>query len=217
MRDLVIVGAGGFGREVCWLIEENNKRKPQWQILGFVDDPHKPHERLRYPIVGDDEWLLNYAKPICAVICIANTTIRGRIAQRLKQNPHLSFPVIQAHDALIGSGSTAGEGSIICSGVKITVDATIGDFCIVNLNCTVGHDACLDNLVTLYPDVKISGHVKIGQGSEIGTGTAVIQGLSLGERCVVGAGAAVISDLPADCTAVGVPARVIKVRGGETI
>lgn len=83
-------------------------------------------------------------------------------------------------------------------------------FAIINLDTTVGHDAILDSFVTVYPGCNISGNVHIGQLCEIGTGTQVIQGLSIGDSTVVGADSVVIRDLPANCTAVGVPAKPVK-------
>ena len=75
---------------------------------------------------------------------------------------------------------------------------------------TIGHDVCMDSFVTIYPSCNISGNVRIGELCEIGTGTQVIQGISIGESTVVGAGSVVVRDLPAYCTAVGVPAKPIK-------
>ena len=77
----------------------------------------------------------------------------------------------------------------------------------VNLACTIGHDAVLSEDVTLAPGVNISGNVFVGEGCDLGTGAKVIQGRTLGEWSVIGAGAVVSADLPANCTAVGVPAR----------
>ena len=103
-----------------------------------------------------------------------------------------------------------GEGSIICAGSIITVDIRIGKHVILNLDCTVGHDACLEDFVTVYPSVNVSGNVLVEECAELGTGTQIIQGKKIGAQTIVGAGAVVVKDLPEKCTAVGSPAKPIK-------
>ena len=103
-----------------------------------------------------------------------------------------------------------GKGNILCAGTILTADIVLKDFVILNLDCTVGHDVQLESYVTVYPSANISGNVTVGEGCELGTGSQIIQGKILGERTIVGAGAVVIEDLPGCCTAVGVPAAVVK-------
>ncbi len=95
----------------------------------------------------------------------------------------------------------------------MTVNIEIGDFCIINLDCTIGHDAVLKDFVTLYPSANISGNVLIKENSEKGTGTHIIQGKTIGRNCVIGAGTVVIKDISGGCTAVGNPARIVSKRG----
>ena len=78
------------------------------------------------------------------------------------------------------------------------------------MDCTVGHDAVLNDFVTLYPSVNISGITNIGKASELGTGTQIIQGKRVGDYSIVGAGAVIVKDIPEKCTAVGSPAKPIK-------
>ena len=103
-----------------------------------------------------------------------------------------------------------GEGCIICANTIVTVDVTIEKFSIVNLACTIGHDAHLKSYTTLYPTVNVSGFVQIESGVEIGTGSQIIQGVSIGTGAIIGAGSVVVRDIPPHCTAVGVPAKPIK-------
>ena len=103
-----------------------------------------------------------------------------------------------------------GEGSIICAGNILTVDIQIGKHVIINLDCTVGHDAVLHDFVTLYPSVNVSGITDIGECVELGTGMQIIQGKKVGAGSIVGAGAVVVKDIPDKCVAVGSPAKAIK-------
>ena len=105
-----------------------------------------------------------------------------------------------------------GEGSIVTAAVILTNRIRVGRHVILNLDATVGHDCVLEDFVTIAPGVHISGNVHIGEGTDVGTGTVVIPGVRIGRWSVVGAGAVVTKDLPDNCTAVGVPAKVVKTR-----
>lgn len=213
MKDIIIVGAGGFGREVAWLIERINQNKPEWNLLGFIDDDLSKIGLSvidGHTVLGNVDFLTDYKQPISVVCSIAAPSVRKRIIQYCKTNPNTSFPTLIAPSVITGKNINVGEGCIICANTIVTIDVQIGSFCIINLACTIGHDAVLQDYVTVYPTVNISGHVCIGESTEIGTGTQIIQGISVGNNTVVGAGSVVVKDLPDRCTAVGVPAKPIK-------
>lgn len=218
-KDIVIIGTGGFAKEVLWLIEENNKLSNEWNIIGFIDKSYgfESNSIHGYNIIGNDEWLLKYKKPINVVCGIGNSSIRKQIVKRLESNNNIIFPNIISKDVLISNSVTRGRGCIICAGSILTVDIHLGDFVTINLDCTVGHDAVLKDYVTLYPSVNISGNVVVKAKTEIGTGTQIIQGLTIGEETIIGAGAVVIRDVPDYCTAVGNPAKVIKQKEGVIV
>ena len=209
MKDIVIIGAGGFGREVAWLIEDINKIEPQWNILGFVDDNEDiiGAELNGYKVLGNVDWLLD--QKLHVVNAIGDPVTKKNAKNRLLASEN-KYPIL-IHPSVIYSDSVNfGEGSIICAGCIITVDIEIGKHVIVNLDCTIGHDAKIGNYSTILPSVNVSGFVNIGECVSVGTGSAIIQGVSIGENTIVGAGSVVIRDLPANCTAVGSPAKPIK-------
>jgi len=210
-KDLVIIGAGGFGREVLWQLQELD----QYNIFGFIDDnPSLQGQQVNNtPVLGDNQWLLRYPKNINAVICVANPEIRKAIYNELKNNCFISFPNIIAKDVRYSDFVKFGQGCIICLSTTITVNITLGDFVIINPHCAIGHDAVLDDFATLYYDVNVAGRVHIKSCTEIGTGTNIIQGKTIGENVIVGAGSVVVKDIPANCTAVGSPAKPIKFHG----
>lgn len=213
-KDIVIIGASGFAKEILWLLEVNNKQKDEWNILGFIDQSYQQGAEsiLGYYILGDDEWLANYEDEIYAVCGVASAPLRKRIIQKFKDKKNINFPNIISHDAVLSDSVHLGTGCIVCCHSILTVDIHLGDFVTINYDCTVGHDTVLNDYVTLYPNVNVSGNVLIEAETEIGTGTQIIQGLTIGEKTIVGAGAVVIKDLPSYCTAVGNPAKVIKQR-----
>ena len=103
-----------------------------------------------------------------------------------------------------------GRGNIICAGTILTVNIQIEDFCIINLDCTIGHDDVLDSFVTIYPSVNVSGNVHVGQCSELGTGTQIIQGIKIKEETIIGAGSVVVKNIDESGTYVGTPVKRIK-------
>lgn len=214
MRDIVIVGAGGCAREVAWLIEENNKEKKQWNILGYIADEGNLRER-DYPLLGNDEWLLRQTHEMDVVIAIGNGALRERIYQKLSTNKWLHFPVIISNRAIVSDYVEIGQGTIICAGTIITIDIEIGQFCYFNLNSTVSHDSRIADYVTVYSDVNISGNVTVEKGATLGVGTKIKQGLVIGKNAITGAGAIVVKNVENDITVVGCPARRLEQKKDE--
>lgn len=211
MKRILIFGAGGFGREVLWLIERINEKKPVWQIEGFLDDGVAAGTMLNgYPVLGGMNKLSEYDEKTAIVCAIGAAKIREKIINKIKEAGAYEFPNLIDPDVQMSETVSMGEGNIICAGNILTVNIAIKDFLILNLSCTVGHDARIDSFVTVYPGVNISGCTEIGKCVELGTGSKIIQGKVIGENTIVGSGAVVVRDLPSDCTAVGVPAKPIK-------
>lgn len=209
MKGIVIIGVGGFGREVAWLIERINKATPTWEIIGFVDDNIGLHGSMvgGYPVLGSCNWLKEQEGEIYAVCAIGSTKVRKKVIQKLDG---VRFATVIDPNVKMSERIQIGEGCIICSDTILTVDITIGSHVIINLDCTIGHDAVINDFVTLYPSVNVSGSTVLGECVEMGTGCQIIQGLKVGEGTIVGAGAVVVKELPRECTAVGSPAKPIK-------
>ena len=212
MKDLIIFGASGFGREVAWAVERINKVSPIWNLLGFIDDNDSIQGKSinGYKVLGKttDVDMFPEAYFVCAV---GASKIREKIVQNLmKINPDIKFGVVIDPSVVISDCVKIGEGTIICANTIVTVNIDIGSHVIINLDCTIGHDAVISDYVTLYPSVNISGITNIGHAVELGTGMQIIQGKSVGAYSIVGAGAVVVKDIPGNCTAVGNPARPIK-------
>ena len=190
MKELYVVGAGGFGREVAWLVERINQNEKEWELKGFLDDNEQLHggKEDGYPVVGGIDYLEKLSKTTWVICAVGAASVRRKIIEKLEKIEKVS------------------------AGTIATVDIEIGKHVIVNLDCTIGHDAKLEDYVTVYPSVNISGFVTVGEETEIGTGTQIIQGIKIGRESIIGAGAVVIKELPEKCTAVGSPAKVIKFR-----
>lgn len=212
MKDLYIIGAGGFGREVAWLVERINKQNPTWNLNGFIDDNVAVWgiEIDDYPVVGGCDTLRNIDHDVWVLCAVGSSKTRKQIIQRLGESTYIHFATVIDPSVQMSSRVEIGEGTMICAGSIITVDVTIGKHNIINLDCTIGHDAVLGDFVTMYPSVNLSGCSMIGAETELGTGMQTIQGMKVGSQTIVGAGAVVIRDIPDRCVAVGAPARVVK-------
>lgn len=209
MKNIVIVGAGGFAREVAWLIEEINENKKEWNLLGFIDDDQKNigKELNGYKVLGTTDFLNKMSEDVYSVIAIGNGKIREKIVNKLKNK---RFATLIHPNVKISKINKIGEDSIVCSGNILTVNIEIGNHVIINLDCTVGHDAIIEDYVTILPSVNLSGNTITKKYTTIGTGTKVIQGITIGENVIVGAGTVVIRDIEDNVTVVGNPARIVK-------
>jgi sugar O-acyltransferase (sialic acid O-acetyltransferase NeuD family) len=212
MKKIVAFGAGGFAREVHQLILDINEKNEMYDFLGFLDENVENHNKQvhRLPVLGGIEWLDNN-QDVSVIIGIGNPSAKKKVAEKLKARK-ISTPTIIHPNAIIGINVRVGEGSIVCAGCILTTDISIGNFVTLNLDCTIGHDAVIRENATLAPGVHVSGSVIVNQGVDLGTASSIIQNIQVGEWSIVGAGAVVSRDLPANVTAVGIPAKVIKER-----
>jgi len=208
---LVIVGCGGFGREVHDVVDAINDAGPEWELLGYLDDHPEPSNRVLiqqrgFTVLGGVDWLDRASRHIHYVIGIGSGAVRKVIDARLASVGRSSATLIHP-SATCGYGVSVGEGTVLCAGVRLTNNIRLGRHVHINLNSTIGHDALVDDYVTVNPLVAVSGNVHIWPEAMLGTNSAVLQGLSIGRSAVVGGGALVARDVPDDTVVKGVPAR----------
>lgn len=211
-KELYIVGAGGFGREIAWLVDRINQKSPEWELKGFIERDAASQREVssKYKIVGDDMYLDAIDHPVWAVCAIGSPIRRKKVIEQLKKNPYIRFATLIDPSVIFSERVEIGEGCILCAGTVLTVDVILGCHVIVNLLCTIGHDTIIGDFVTVNPGTNLSGNVVVGACAELGTGMQVIQGRTIGKGSIVGAGAVVTLDIPEDCTAVGIPAKPVK-------
>jgi len=209
---IVIIGTGGFGREVLDVLEAVNQVQPTYQIMGFITEPgyHEPGTLIHEaPVLGYFDWLEANRAEVKAICGVGAPAARRRLIEKAKNLGVSFFSVIHPR-AILTRWVTIGTGSIITAGCILTNNIKIGDHVHINLDSTVGHDAVIHNFVTVSPGVHVSGNVILEEGSFIGTGANLIEGKKVGAWSVVGAGSVVVKDIPANVTAVGTPAAIIK-------
>jgi sugar O-acyltransferase (sialic acid O-acetyltransferase NeuD family) len=214
MKQVVIIGAGGFGREVLDIIDACNLAQKTYEPLGFVVDPQfgKPGTFVNEkPILGGFDWLAEHVDDTYVVCAVGPSHQRYQLIERAKRLDCRFISLIHP-SAILTRWVSMGEGVIITAGCILTNQIEIGNHVHINLDCTIGHNADLGDFVTLAPGVHVSGNVIMETGCYIGTGANIIEKLQIGEWSTVGAGSVVIRNIPANSTAVGIPAKVVKER-----
>ncbi len=181
-----------------------------YDIIGFVSN--KVGDIINgIPIIGTDEDINKTKEPLALVFGIGEPKLKEKIRAKYT-NPLISFPTIIHPSVIIGNREYVkiGEGCVICAGSIITTNVEIGNYVTINLANTVGHDTVIGDYCSFMPSVNISGEVNCGKNVYVGTGAKIINQINIGESTIVGAGTVVTKSLPSNCTAVGVPAKVIK-------
>ena len=208
------MGAGGFAREVLWLLEDMNQQDRQWNVLGFIDDNSSLHgeELCGFPVLGSFDWFSGGLRPK-VISGVGSNKARQTFASKAGLYG-LEFATAIHPSVRRSRHIEIGNGCIICAGTALTTQISIGDHVNLNLNCTVGHDATIESYCNLSPGVHISGHVSIQSGVDIGTGAVVLPSMSIGSNSTIGAGAVVTKDVPANSLAVGIPAKVVRSLSG---
>ncbi|WP_288479591.1 acetyltransferase [uncultured Clostridium sp.] len=211
MKKIVIIGAGGFGREVAWLIEDINKEKKEFEILGFLDDSIEKKDKIinGYKVLGGLEDI--ELKDVYFTCAIGNSEIKSNVVKKAIERK--LKPINLVHPSVkMGKYNKFGEGLIICAGTIITVNTNIEDYVTINLNCTIGHDTNIGMFTTMYPGVNLSGECVIEKGVELGTNSTIIQGKSIGYNTILGAGSVVVKNLEENIVAVGIPAQKVRLK-----
>lgn len=209
MKNLVIAGAGGLGRELLQIVKTINMKKPTWNAVGFIDDNLDALSGIECNIKvisTIQEW--SPSNDDYVAIGIAGTHIKKKIVEVLTRKG-ARFANIIHPDANIGSYNEMGKGLVICSHADITVNCKIGNFVFLNSYAAVGHDAVIGDYCTLFPYCNVSGYTVLGEGVTIGALASTYPGIMIGDFATVGMNSAVIRNVKSGRTVMGVPAKTI--------
>ena len=198
MDTLIIFGCGGHARSVASAI------KSFWNII-FIDPAAKVNEKILGFNVFKSIYDIGYQEHFFYHVAIGDIQQRKKIFDSLKEKK-LRLPVLCASSAVIRPESHIGDGSFIAEGAYIGPSAAIGQNCIINTHAVVEHDVMVKCNSHISVNAAVAGYSVIGASVMIGAGATVIDRISICDNVIVGAGAAVCSDILLAGTYLGVPA-----------
>ncbi|WP_231591246.1 acetyltransferase [Saccharothrix sp. ST-888] len=213
-RDLVIVGAGGFGREAA---EAARAAGDSWRLRGFLDDNPALHgtEVDGVPVLGPAE-AVHDLPGAQVVLCTVNPrvyTSRSDLLERLKL-PEDRYATLVHPSAQIAGSAELGPGSVLLAQVVITARATVGAHVAVMPQTVLTHDTEVADLATLATGVRLGGGVRLERGCYLGAGAMVREYTTVGRWSLVGMGSVVLHDVPPLEVWAGNPARFLRAAAG---
>ncbi len=210
---LVVVGAGGFGRETLDVVEAVNQACDPaiFDVLGVLDDSPSAENLKRLatrgiPHLGSVEAWLAGGDDAEYLVAVGDPRARRLLVQRFDAARRQPATVVHP-GAVVGSAGSIGGGTVICSGAQVSTNVHLGRHVHVNPSATIGHDSVLGDFVSVNPAATISGECTIDHGALIGAAAMILQALDIGADVVVGASACVIRDVAQGAVVKGVPAR----------
>ncbi|WP_417237037.1 acetyltransferase [Bizionia paragorgiae] len=208
---MLIIGAKGFAKEVLQILHENN----ELDNLAFYDDVNKnigAHLYDKFPILKNKLEAEKYFREIDNrfTIGIGNPVMRTKMYEDFSKIGGVFASTISKNVVIGDYGNILEDGCNVMPNVVITNDVIIRAGVIVNQLSSIGHDTIIGAFTEICPNVSISGNCKLGNEVFVGTGAIILPNIKIGDRVTIGAGAVVTQNLPDNCVAVGVPAKIIK-------
>jgi sugar O-acyltransferase (sialic acid O-acetyltransferase NeuD family) len=200
---VVVLGAGGHGKSILSVLLASGTT-----IVGVLDDDAELRGRsiLGVPVLGPLAEIHNLA-PCAAVVGLGENALRRSVVERF---PGVEWARVIYPGAYVNPTASIGEGSVVFPGAIIGAEVVVGAHAIVSGHTTVGHDCVLEDFAQVAPGVQIAGSVHVGAGAMLAIGSIVCPGVRIGAGAILGAGAVAVKDIPAGCTAFGVPARPLR-------
>jgi sugar O-acyltransferase (sialic acid O-acetyltransferase NeuD family) len=206
MKYMYLYGAGGHAKVIIDILQSLGI-----EVLGVFDD-NPPSARLDIMEIQSGRPLQeqnfnDLDSPL--IISIGDNAKRAEVVSKLKE---AVYGIAIHGSAIVSSTASIGVGTVILQGAIVQAWAKIGAHVLINTAASIDHDNIIGDYAHISPHATLCGHVEVGEGTHIGAGAVVIPEIRIGRWCTIGAGAVVIRDIPDFSTAVGNPAKVIKVR-----
>lgn len=210
---LVVIGAGGFGRETLDVLRAcaESGEGLRYDLMGVVDSGPSSENLERLQQMGveylgsESKWLARN-RPCAYLVGVGNPMVRKAIGLRFDAAGYRAGTAVHPM-AGFGSLSSISPGLVACAGVQVSTNVNLGRHVHLNPNSTIGHDTVLGDYVSVNPAAVVSGDVVVGEGVLVGAGAVVLQGLNVAGFSTIGAAACVTRDVRESATVIGVPAR----------
>lgn len=212
MKDIVIYGAGGFGREIACLIRliNESKKEPEWKLIGFLDDNEGlwGSQNAYGTVLGGADWLNTYENDLACAVAVGSPAAVMAITAKIN-NPKVSFPNLYAPTVtfLDKESLEIGQGNIFCSNCFVSCNIKVGNFNLFNGYIPIGHDAVIGDCNVVMPSCNISGGVVLGNGNFLGVQSVVLQYVKIGNNTRVGANSVVMRKTKDGYLYIGNPAK----------
>jgi sugar O-acyltransferase (sialic acid O-acetyltransferase NeuD family) len=215
LKQVAIYGAGGFAREVAWLIQSCNEKAEIYRVVCFIDDDEVSHgtELNRIPVMSLEKARKEF--PQASIVGALGTPRTREHVMEKAASAGCTFETIMHPRTERSEWIQIGLGTVICAGNILTTNIALGRHVQINLDCTIGHDVIMGDYTTLAPGVHVSGWVHFGRRVYVGTGAVFLNGtrqnpITIGDDAVIGAGACVTKSVLPGLTVVGIPAKPIQ-------
>lgn len=201
MNSLILYGAGGHAKVIYDIILSND------MLLEYLVDDNPPADFFHHlDIYKPSEELLKNHK---IIVAIGDANAREKVVSNIKDL--CEFETLIHRSAFVSRFSELGEGTVVMPQVCVNAEVKIGNHCIINTASVIEHDCILEDYVHISPSVTLAGNIRIKKRAQIGIGSRIIPGITIGEDAIVGAGAVIVKDVPDGATVVGNPGKIIKV------
>ena len=208
MKELILVGAGGFGRELLQWVKDINKVREKWLIKGFIDDNLSALDEMNcdYTIIGSiKDWAPKEEEVFACAI--ANPSIKEQVVTLLRSRG-AKFDSVIHPSAVIGEFNKIVEGLIAYPNSVVSTHAKVGEF-VTLLSSAIGHDAVVGDYSTISSYCDITGGVQLGKKVFLGSHVTIIPGRKIGDDAYVGAGSVVIKNVRSNTKVIGNPAKIL--------
>ena len=212
MKQLIIVGARGWGREVFQAITATDEvNNGELIIKGFLDSKSDAFDGLRgtFPpiICAPEEYEIQ--KDDIFFIALGDPHWRKHYAE-LIENKGGHFYTYISPQAHVLETAVIGEGSFIPLWCSISDNVTIGKHVVLHAFTVLGHDAVVKDYSTLLNEAFLGGYAEVGECSEMNPKSMIIPHKRIGNNVKVGAGSVVMRNIGDDCSVFGNPAVKLK-------
>lgn len=212
MKDIVIVGAGGFGREIFGYVKDCISSGANWKIKGFIDDNSCALLKYNYNVGIISSIEAYRPSENDALICaIGSPKIKKEKVEELLDRG-AKFAALVHPSAYIGSNVAIGEGAVICPKVSLTCDVSIGKFAMLNVSTGCGHDSKIGDFASISGFCDITGFCEVGEGAFLGSHVSMAPDTKVGNWANVGIGSSVIVNIRDNERAFGNPAVPLRLK-----